>query len=188
VSMRTCTGCGRTCPGCDNDDDPHLCPACKESGGSPVKRVQAVTQTLIGLLTASVSEGQAVQATGLDRVTVRTFEDALKQLVAALQYDHQPWKQWCLRQVLIDLAGEKDEAALRHYLGYAAGEGPPVGVPPPQPKTPREERLEALLCDALNFVFQDMIQDGWQDLTQEDCDAEGEWAGKLFAAAKRELA
>lgn len=43
MSTRECDRCGETCHGCDNTDDPHLCPSCKEKKDmEKFKGIQAV--------------------------------------------------------------------------------------------------------------------------------------------------
>lgn len=85
------------------------------------ERVQEVCQTLLGLACVEISEGQAVQRTGLDRIAVRVLHDALMSMIAALQTEDATIKQAHMRQVLIDLAGERSEAALQAHAGYAVG-------------------------------------------------------------------
>ena len=92
-------------------------------------RVHDVGMTIVGLEGEDVSEGQAVQVTGLHRIEVRYLQDALRSLMHALQADGEHQKQHDIRMALRCFLGDDGEDALREWLGYSMGESVPLWVP-----------------------------------------------------------
>lgn len=88
---------------------------------NPCQRIHDVGMVIVGLEAEDVSEGQAVQTTGLHRVEVRALQDALRSLLSALQTDGGHHKQYDIRMALRCLVGDQGEDALREWLGYEDG-------------------------------------------------------------------
>lgn len=92
-------------------------------------RVEPIAQAVLSMELVDLTEGQAVERTGLARVEVRTLGHAMAALLRGLQYEGRAGvaafcseKQGALRQVLRCLVGDQHERELQAHLGYDHGE------------------------------------------------------------------